>query len=124
MHRLTFVVALLLLYAAPVSAQTVTRQAEWDHQADTLITVSTYAYTLKVDAAVPVSLTASCAQAGANVHCIAPLPAAVNTQLTPGAHTLVLSAINAFGSISSAPLTGSPPTGPISFKLTFTISIP
>lgn len=120
MKRLLLTIG-VLLFAHAALAQTVTRLAEWEQPGATVAEAQGYAYTLKIDSAAPVVLTHTCAAVSSVTRCTAPLASAL---LTPGTHTLVLTASNAFGSASSPPLTGAPPAGPVTFKLTFTISIP
>jgi hypothetical protein len=117
----TFLAGLCVVWllTAAVSSQTVTRVADWDQPNATVAEAQAYAYALQIDAAAPVKLAQTCATVGAVTHCTAPVAAT----FTPGTHTLTLTAVNAFGS-ASATVTGAPPSGPITFTLKFTISIP
>lgn len=77
-----------------------------------------WTYTVKIDAAAPVLLTATCVD-GQPIICTAPI-----APLVSGTHTLTLTAANAFGSATSAPLTGAPPGTPATVKITITVTIP
>lgn len=114
-------VLLVVAWGSSVQAQTLTRTADWEQPGATVPEAQSYAYTLKIDSNAPILLTQTCAAVASTTRCTAPLAASL---LTPGTHTLILTASNSFGSASSAALTGAPPTGPVTFKLTFTISIP
>lgn len=113
MRRAVLLIALLVLPSV-VGAQTTTK-VTWTHtEAPTL--ASAFVFALKVDAAAAAPLTAVCVAAGTGSSCTATIPA-----LTPAAsHTLILTASNAFGSTSSDPLTGSPPSKP---TITITITV-
>lgn len=109
----------LALVAVDVVAQTPSYKLQWD-QVEPVATVQTYSYTLKVDAAPAVNLTATCVATGAGTRCTAPLAA-----LPAGStHTLVLTAFNGFGSSSADPLTGVPPSKASGMTITVTITIP
>jgi hypothetical protein len=100
MKRLLFAVALAFLVAPSVSAQTpvpsptpATTRLAFDHDG-----VNTDGYRLKVDEAVAVAITPTCAVVASVRTCEIPFPA-----LTPGAHSLVLIAWNIAGEAASAP---------------------
>ena len=110
------------LCAAPslLGAQTGPK-VQWD-QAESVATAAGFAYALKVDASAPTPLVTTCAPLastpGLLSHCSAPLPT-----LTPGTHTLTVTATNAFGTASSSPLTGAPPTAPVNIVITITVQV-
>lgn len=109
-------IALLCLCAAPVSAQTITRKAQWTYAAPlTLADAQAYVYTFQVDAATPVVIVATCV-AGTPVACSAPVTFA------SGPHTLVLTASNGFGT-ANAVLSGSPPGNPATFQISVRMSV-
>ena len=117
----TLFTLLLVLIAAPSVAQTLA----WDQPLNglTVAEASALTYTLKVDSAAPVAVTASCTAAPVGAACTAPLPATILTTLSTGRHTITLTAANAFGSATSAPITGAVPGTPGVLKVTITVTI-
>lgn len=115
-----FVLVAIVLAPAVVAAQTVNRNLEWDHLADTLARVNGYVFTLKIDAAAATAITPQCQTAGADVHCKTPIT------LTPGNHTIVVSATNA-NTTSSGTLNYVPPPAPstpVNITITISITVP
>lgn len=107
---------LLLACAANAEAQTTFVRLAWTMPGMVLADVQAVQYTLKIDAATPIPLTASCTAAvppAVNPTCLAPLPTMT------GSHTLVLIASNPFGSQSSDPLQVGPPNKPALITVTF-----
>lgn len=91
----------------------------WDQPVATPADAGAYVYTLKIDAAAPVVVPATCASVAAVTQCSTPLVLPAGTS-----HTLILTASNGFGSASSAPLTGSPPVPAVNIKVIVTVTVP
>lgn len=104
---------------AGLSAQTSTSRVAWD-QGEPVALAQANSYTLKVDAAAAVALVTTCMGDAASSKCSAPLP----VTLTAGTHTLIVTAINGFGSTPSLPLVGAPPARPTNVTLTITLTVP
>lgn len=118
-------VVLALLFALlslPVSAQTTNLKLAWDQPLATGHTFAdvqgSYAYTLKVDASAPTLMAVTCVN-GTPVKCTAPLPS-----MPSGPHTLVLTVTNGFGSASSSPLSGAPPSAGVNVSVTVVVTVP
>jgi hypothetical protein len=123
MKKLAGLLALLLL-AAPLGAQTVTKSLEWD-EPEAIAVVSTFITTVKIDAASAVQVTPTYSTAtapGMLTHGKTPIT------LTAGTHTIVLTVTNPSGvSASAAPLNYNPgvaPGTPVSVVITVTITVP
>lgn len=109
-----FVILLVLLIPASVWAGDVkigwTQPPESASPTDSLAIqlgkVQQYKYDIAIDGAIFANAPATCAIVNAEVQCTTPLT------LTAGAHTFILRASNLFGSASSAPFGGAPPTQP------------
>lgn len=120
-HAFVLLAALLGSLAMATSearAQTATSRVEWD-MAEPVSTAQQNQYTFKADTAAAVPLTATCVASGSAAHCTAPI-----VSLASGTHTVVVTAINGFGSTSSTPLTGAPPAKPFSLSITVTVTVP
>lgn len=113
------VLACLVALAPAVVGQTPVWRLQWDQPAPTLAEAQGYLYSVRVDTQAPTSLTATCAGTAPAKLCSAPLP-----PLTSGPHTLVLTATNAFGSASSAPLAGAPPLPAINVTVIVQVTVP
>lgn len=110
-----------LLVASSAHAQTPSFKLGWNQTlgaSETFASLASYQWTLKIDANAATVVTATCVN-GTPPSCTAPLPA-----MTPGTHTLVLTAFNGFGSAASAPFTGGPPQTPVIVSVTVTVTIP
>lgn len=111
MRKWLISLALTLAMAQLGWAQTPTFRIQWD-QAEVASITQSYQYTLKVDSGTATLITPTCVVLtgvpGQNSRCTAPLPV-----LTSGQHVLVLTAFNGFGSASSDPLAGGPPSRPV-----------
>lgn len=116
--KLWLVLLLVTVVPTLLSAQTATFKLAWT-QAEAPVIAAAFQYTLKVDTAAPVLMTAACVASGTGSTCSASLPALVS-----GSHTLILTAVNGFGSTASDPLTGGPPSKPTLLTVTVTITIP
>jgi hypothetical protein len=112
----------VLLMVVPVFAQAVPRLL-WDQPGAVLADVQTYTYTMSLDGVAVVTPLAPTCKApvapATNVSCFAPI-----ATMTPGVHTVVLVATNAYGTTSSDPLVGGPPNKPTNVRITFTVTIP
>lgn len=109
----------LCLIAVSASAQTVTRALEWNHLASALSDVQAATFTLTIDQAKPVAVTATCVTQGADVHCATPIT------LTPGSHTVTLTATTAGGSGSGTVNYVPPPVlTPSGLTITIKITVP
>ncbi len=91
----------------------------WD-EADTLVNINSYVYSLKIDSATATQLVATCAVVSTNVHCTSPII------LSSGSHTIVLTATNGAGSASATLnyVPGTLPTTPVNLGITITITVP
>lgn len=122
MKRLTIVGAViacaLVAEAVQVRAQTSSVRLAWDHGEPPAV-AGAFTDTLQIDAAAPVPTTATCVVRGTGSRCTsAPFT------LVSGAHTLIVTASNGFGSASSAPLSGAPPSQPVNVTITVTVNVP
>jgi putative flippase GtrA len=120
LKRFVFLLAVLLLAPRLVVAQTVSTSLVWSHVPDTLAHVNGYTFTQKIDAAAATVITPTCVAAGANVNCSTPIV------LTPGNHTIVVTATNAAGTASGTLNYVAPasPTQPVSIAITIQITVP
>lgn len=109
-----------LLSGGVATAQTTSATLQWSH-ADSLINVQGYTFSLKIDAAAPTALTATCVAGTSVVNCTAPIT--TNLAVT---HTIVVTAMNAAGSAAGT-LNYVPPATPAplsSVKIVITITVP
>lgn len=118
----TLVLALAVGFASMASeaaAQTSSLKAAWT-MSEVPSVAQGYTYTLK-DAGTSVPLgSVTCTAAGSGAACSALLTGALPTVT---AHSLVLTASNAFGSMDSAPTTGTKPGQPTGFTITITVTV-
>jgi hypothetical protein len=117
--RLIFVALFLFAAAVPTSAQT-NWLLKWTQPNATPAEAGLYVYTIRVDAAAPITVPVTCSVVSAATQCQTPLP----TITTPGQHTVSITAANAFGASAPATLTGAPPATPINITVTVTVTIP
>ena len=120
MRRRLLIGLFVIAAAASGGAQTITRTLQWTQPADTVANVATYTTTVRIDAGAPAIQTPACTQAGPDVTCSTPIV------LTSGPHTIVLTQTNgggqASGTLNYVP--PAPPTGPGSFRVVVTITVP
>lgn len=109
-----------LTVASLAQAATVVDTLTWTQPNDTIANVNTYVFSLTLDTAAPVQVTATCATAGVNVNCSTPIT------LTPGNHTITLTATDAAGSASGSLSYVAPPlpTTPGSVTVRIVITVP
>lgn len=112
------------LLSVALQAQVATSRAlrwsqgpEVGQSAITVAQVQAYTYLLAIDAAPAAPLVQTCALVNGIVACSAPLPT-----LSPGAHTLMLTVDNGFGT-ATAILSGASPSQPINLSVTVTVIV-
>lgn len=114
MKRILFTI-IALAFASTVHAQT-TATATWT-QAETPAIASAYQESLQIDAAAPVTLTATCVAAGAGSTCSAPFALTAPTV----SHTYLLTVCNA-GFCAATSTNGAVP-GLGNFKIKVTVTV-
>lgn len=101
------ILSLAFLFCASLAQAQTTATAIWN-QPNLLVDAQSYVYTLKVDTAAPITLTATCTTVNSAVQCSAPLTGWIGSV----SHNLVLTASNgtvtASGAITTAPGPGVP----------------
>jgi hypothetical protein len=111
--RVSALLLAIVLSATPADAQTQVATVErihFDQAAESLAEAQSFRYTAYFDgASTGVGLAAPCALVAAVIHCTADLPA-----LTPGAHTLQISAARV---LDDGTVAESPKTAPYAFVL-------
>lgn len=109
--------------SAPLAAQAPPR-LQWDQPTSLVADVRTWVYTLSLDGvalAAPLVQTCTAMPAPATIGAQCRAPIAV---LTPGTHTLIVTATNTFSFATSDPLVGAQPEKPTNIRISFTITIP
>lgn len=109
---------LFALQSVTLAAQTSTSRIAWD-MGEAPALAQSFAYTFKLDAAAPITLTATCAAKTPGSSCTAPI-----ANLTSGSHTIVVTATSPLASASSDPLTGTAPGKPLNVTITITVTVP
>lgn len=125
MKSIIWTLGILAAIALPSAAdgQTTTATLSWS-QTETLATVQTFTYTLKVDSGSAVAITPTCLAAVApatGTTCANPF--APTPPLTPGVHIIAITATNGIGSATGV-LNGATPSVPTQIKLIFTVTVP
>lgn len=116
-------IALMLLFAAPLSAQTVTQTLQWEYVNETVGSALADATFLSINKAPTVIVQPTCTPVGTNVACAYQLPAMVK----PG-DVLVLTrwgvgtGLSTSGTLTFQP--GQPPIGPTSMTITIKVTVP
>ena len=126
LHRVFIVVLVmcgLLGLAQPVAAQTNALSLAWDqplNAGQTLTDVQAFTYTLKINSAAPMAITATCAAATPFPSCFSPpIPGLKSGDV------LILTGSNGLGSASSDPVTvGAGASKPINVTIIVKVTVP
>lgn len=111
-------IAAFVLVAVSAQAQVSTHKLQWT-QADVadVATAQSLSYRLQIDAAPATVVSQTCVAGAPGVTCTTPLPV-----MASGAHTLILTVDNGFGT-ASATLSGTSPAPPTNVKIVITVTV-